>query len=63
MNGSADGNTKTGHMITSSNLLTSLDRRFTICPVVVWANALLFKQRAFAERKTSNIKIQHTAEK
>lgn len=63
MDGSADGNTQTRHMITSSNLLTSLDRRFTICPVVVWANALLFRQRAFAETETASIKIQHTAEK
>lgn len=39
-------------MITSSNLLTSLDKRFTICPVVVLANALLLRQRAFAEKKS-----------
>lgn len=63
MDGSADGNTQACHRITSSNLLTSLDRRFTICPVVVWANALLFRQRAFAETKTSKMKIQHIAEK
>lgn len=68
MDGSADGNTQTCHMITSSNLLTSLDRRFTICPVVVWANALLFRQRAFAETKMVSVKkkkkkIQRIAEK
>lgn len=38
-------------IITSSNLLTSLDKRFTICPVVVLANALLLRQRAFAEQR------------
>lgn len=35
--------------ITSSNLLTSLDKRLTICPVVVLASAVLLRQRAFAE--------------
>lgn len=36
---------------TSSNLLTSLDKRFTICPVVVLASAELLRHRAFAEQR------------
>lgn len=38
-------------LITSSNLLTSLDKRFTICPVVVLASPELFRQRAFGKQK------------
>ena len=34
---------------TSSNLLTSFDKRFTICPVVVCPIAVLLRQRALGE--------------
>lgn len=36
---------------TSSNLLTSLDKRLTICPVVVFPSAVLLRQRAFGDIK------------